>query len=184
MFGVAGWPGGACLTIGCGAAPAAAGRKVCTSRLARGCPGCAASSCCCFANGTGGGGGGVFAITCRFITAAGGALTRFAVAALAPNTLSRVGATAALALTGAAAMSRAFTTTAARATGCAPAKARCGTTVTAPCTFRFAYVTFVMFVVLLTMVVLYTFVIWTLLTVVLLMFTRFTYSRLTWYDGT
>jgi hypothetical protein len=107
-----------------------------------------------------------------------------AVAALAPNTLSRVGATATLALTGAAAISRAFTLTAALPTGCAPAKARCGTAVTAPCTFRFTYVTFVMFVVRLTMVVLYTFVIWTLLTVVLLMLTRFTYSRLTWYDGT
>jgi hypothetical protein len=73
-------------------------------------------------NDTGGGGGVRFAITCRFITAAGRALTRFAVANFAPSTLSRVGATATRALTGAAAISRAFTTTAARATGCAPAK--------------------------------------------------------------
>jgi len=94
------------------------------------------------------------AITCRFATAAGGAVTRFAVAAFAPSTLSRVGATATLALTGAEAMSRVFTATAALATGCALTKARCGTAVTAPCTFLFTYVTLVMFVVLLTMVVL------------------------------
>ena len=142
---MAGLPGGASLTIGCGAA-AAAGRRVCTSCLAKGCPGCAANACCCLANGTGGGGGVVFATTARFITAAGGAVTRFAVEAFAPSTLSRVGATATLALRGAAAICRASTRTAARATGCAVAKARCGTTVTAPCTFLFAYVTFVMVV--------------------------------------
>jgi hypothetical protein len=44
--------------------------------------------------------------------------------------------------------------TAALATGCALANVRCGTAVTAPCTFRFTYVTFVMFTVLCTMVVL------------------------------
>ena len=75
MFGVAGLPGGATLTIGCAAAAVAAGRNVCTSCFAKGCPGCAASACCCFANGTGGGGGVVFAITARFITAGGGAVT-------------------------------------------------------------------------------------------------------------
>lgn len=94
------------------------------------------------------------AITCRFDTAAGGAATRFAVAALAPSTLSRVGVTATLELTGAEAISLAFTTTATLPTGCALTKARCGTAVTAPCTFLFTYVTFVMFVVLLTIVVL------------------------------
>jgi hypothetical protein len=94
------------------------------------------------------------AITCRFITAAGGAVTRFAVAALAPSTLSRVGAMATLELMGAEAISRALTTAADLATGCALTKARCGTAVTAPLTSRFTYVTFVMFVVLLTMVVL------------------------------
>jgi hypothetical protein len=94
------------------------------------------------------------AITCRFATAFGGAATRFAVAALAPSTLSRVGATATLELIGAEAISRALTTTAARPTGCAFTKVRCGTAVTAPLTFRFTYVTFVMFVFLLTMVVL------------------------------
>ena len=78
-----------------------------------------------------------FAITCRFITAAGGAITRFAVANFAPSTLSRVGATSTLVLTGAAAISCALTTTVAFATGCALAKARCGTAVTAPCTFLF-----------------------------------------------
>ena len=57
-----------------------------------------------------------------------------------------MGTTATLALTGAAAICRASTLTAARATGCALAKACCGTTVTAPWTFLFAYVTFVMVV--------------------------------------
>jgi len=74
MFGVAGLPGGACLTIGCDAA-LVAGLKLRTSLLAKGCPGCAARACCCFANGTGGGGGVLLAITCRFITAGGGAVT-------------------------------------------------------------------------------------------------------------
>jgi len=131
MVAVAGLPGGACFTIGCGAS-AAAGRKFLTSLLANGCPGCAARACCCFANGTGGGGGVRFAITCRFITAAGGALTRFAVANFAPSTLSRVGATATRALNDAPAICRSFMVTAARPTGCALAKARCGTAVTAP----------------------------------------------------
>ena len=75
MVGVAGLPGGATLTIGCGVAAAAAGRNVCTSCFAKGCPGCAANACCCLANGTGGGGGVVFAITGRFMTAGGGAVT-------------------------------------------------------------------------------------------------------------
>ena len=74
MVGVAALPGGACLTIGCAAA-AAGGLKFWISCLAKGCPGCAARACCCFANGTGGGGGVRFATTCRFITAAGGAVT-------------------------------------------------------------------------------------------------------------
>jgi hypothetical protein len=111
-------------------------------------------ACCLAENDGGGGGGAAFAITCRFITAGGGAVTRFAVAAFAPSTASRVGTTETLALTGAALSCSAFTATAAFATGCALAKARCGTAVTAPCTFRFTYVTFVMFVLLLTMVVL------------------------------
>jgi hypothetical protein len=136
MFGVAGFPGGACLTSGCASA-VAAGRKVRTSLFANGCPGCAARACCCLANGTGGGGAGALAITCRFTTAAGGAATRFAVEALAPSTLSRVGATATLELIGAEAMSRAFTATAALPTGCALTKVRCGTAVTAPRTFLF-----------------------------------------------
>jgi len=55
---------------------------------------------------------------------------------------------------GAEAISLAFTATATLPTGWALANARCGTAVTAPCTFRFTYVTFVMFVVLLMMVVL------------------------------
>ena len=93
-------------------------------------------------------------MTCRFITAAGGAVTRFAVANFAPSTLSRVGATAALLVIDAESICCRLTATAALATGCAPANARCGTAVTAPCTLRFTYVTLVMFVVLLMMVVL------------------------------
>ena len=58
-----------------------------------------------------------------------------------------------LVLTGAALSCSAFTVTAAFATGCALAKACCGTAVTAPWTFRFTYVTFVMFVVFLLMMV-------------------------------
>ena len=73
-----------------------------------------------------------FAITCRFIIAAGGALTRPAVEALAPSTACWVGTTAALTLIGALAICCGFTATATRATGCALAKARCGTTITAP----------------------------------------------------
>jgi hypothetical protein len=79
-----------------------------------------------------------------------------------------VGATATLAFTETLAICCALTATAAWATGCAPAKVRCGTTITAPCTFLFAYVTFVTVVLLLMMVVLYTFVITVVLTVVLL----------------
>jgi len=90
----------------------------------------------------------------RLATAAGGALTWFAVLACDPNTLLAVGATAALAFTGADAISLALTATAALATGCPLAKARCGTAVTAPETLLFAYVTLLMTVVLLTMVVL------------------------------
>lgn len=152
MFGFAGLPGGACLTIGC-TEGAFAGRKVCTSCCARGCPGCAARACCCLAKGTGGGGGVALAITCRLATAAGGAGLRLELLALGPSTLSREGATAAVELTGTDAISRTFTATAARATGCALTKARCGTAVTAPATFLFTYVTLVMLV-LLTMVVL------------------------------
>lgn len=74
MAGVAGFAGGACFTID-RAAALAAGRSVCTSLLANGCPGCAARACCCFAKGTGGGGGVFLATTCRFATAAGGAAT-------------------------------------------------------------------------------------------------------------
>ena len=104
--------------------------------------------------GTGGGGAAAFATTGRVATAAGGAATRFAVLARAPSTLFEVGASAALELIGAEARSFAFTATADRATGCALAKARCGTAVTAPETPLFTYVTFVMFVLLLTIVVL------------------------------
>jgi hypothetical protein len=74
VVAVAGFPAGATLTIGCGAA-APVGRKLCICVRATGCPGCAAKACCCFANATGGGGGVFFAMTCRFATAAGGALT-------------------------------------------------------------------------------------------------------------
>jgi hypothetical protein len=70
-FGVAGLPGGACLTCGC-AAGTLAGRKLSTSFFANGWPGCAARACCWVANGTGGGGGGAFATTNRLATAAGG----------------------------------------------------------------------------------------------------------------
>ena len=135
-LGVAGFPGGACLTIGC-AAGVFAGRKVCTSCRSRGCPGCAAKACCCLAKGTGGGGGVALATTGRLATAAGGAATCPALLALAPSTLSRAGATAALELMGAEAISRMFTVTATLATGCALTKARCGTAVTAPATFLF-----------------------------------------------
>jgi hypothetical protein len=48
----------------------------------------------------------------------------------------------------------ALTATVACATGCALVNVRCETAVTAPGTPRFTYVTFVMFVVLLTIVVL------------------------------
>jgi hypothetical protein len=47
-----------------------------------------------------------------------------------------------------------LTATADRATGCALAKERCGTAVTAPETLLFAYVTLLIVVLLLTMVVL------------------------------
>ena len=121
---------------------------VATSCFASGTPGCAAIACCRAANGTGAGGGAFFATTCRFMIAAGGAVTWPAVAAFAPSTLSRVGATATRAVIGAAASSRAFTVTDALATGCALTNACWGTTITAPCTFRLAYVTLVMVVVL------------------------------------
>jgi hypothetical protein len=64
------------------------------------------------------------------------------------------GATAARDVTGADASSRGFTGTAARDTGCALAKACCGTAVTAPDTLRFTYVTLLIVVLLLTIVVL------------------------------
>src|SRR5882672_2839729 len=153
MFGVAGFPGGAILTMGC-ASGAAAGRRLCTSRRASGSPGCWARACCCRANDTGGGGGGALAMTCRFAMAAGGAVTRFAVFARAPRTLSRVGATSTLEAMDAEEMSRSFIDTLALPTGCALANVRCGTAVTAPRTFLFTYVTFVMLVVVMTMVVL------------------------------
>jgi hypothetical protein len=53
-----------------------------------------------------------------------------------------------------AAICRALTVTDAFATGCALTNACCGTTITAPWTFRLAYVRFVIVVDLLTMVVL------------------------------
>ena len=84
--GVAGLPGGATLTIR-GVAAAPVGRRPCNSAFGRGSPGVAARACCCFTNGTGGGGGARLATTSRFMTAAGGAVTRFAVEALAPRTL-------------------------------------------------------------------------------------------------
>ena len=74
MVAVAGFPGGATFTAGC-AAGALAGRNAATSRLGKGWPGCAAMACCFWAKDAGGGGGVAFAITCRFITAAGGAET-------------------------------------------------------------------------------------------------------------
>jgi hypothetical protein len=140
------------------AAAEAAGRSVCASLLANGCPGCAANACCCFAKAIGGGGGVFLATTCRLAIAAGGAATRPALAALAPNTLAGVGATEARALTDMVAICCALTATDAFATGCALTNACCGTTITAPCTLLFAYVMFVMVVELLMMVVLYTFV--------------------------
>ena len=112
------------------------------------------SVCCRAANGGGGGGGAAFAMTWRLATAAGGAATRFAVAARAPSTLLFVGATAARETTGAEASCCAFTFTAALATGCALTKACCGTAVTAPETLRFTYVTLLTVVLLFTMVVL------------------------------
>jgi hypothetical protein len=108
VVGVAGLPAGATLTIG-RAAAVLAGRSVCTSVLASGCPGCAASACCCLAKGTGGGGGVFLATTCRLATAAGGAVTWPAVVAFDPSTLSRVGATATLPLNGADAICCAVT---------------------------------------------------------------------------
>jgi len=180
VIGAAGLLGGATRTVGRAGAPAAtAGRSVCSSRLGSGWPGFAANACCCRANGTGGGGGGVLAITCRFITAAGGAETRPAVLDLAPRTLSREGATAAVVVMRAEASSRALICTTARPTGCALEKVRCGTAVTAPCTLRFTYVMLVTFVVRLMMVVLYTFVTCVTFTVVFEMLTRFTYPALT-----
>jgi hypothetical protein len=76
------------------------------------------------------------------------------VSACAPSTLFGVGATAALAITGAEATSLAFTATADRATGCPLLNVCCGTAVTAPETFLFAYVTLLIVVLLLTIVVL------------------------------
>jgi hypothetical protein len=136
MFGVAGFPGGACLTVRC-ASEVFGGRKVCTSFRSRGFPGFSANAFCCLAKGTGGGGGKALAITCRLATAGGGAATRPALLDLDPITLSREGATVALELTGPEAISRAFTVIATAATGCALMKARCGTIVTAPATFLF-----------------------------------------------
>ena len=94
-----------------------------------------------------------FAITLRSATAFGGAVTRFAVLARAPSTLSRVGATCTLALTGAAETCCALTCTLAFPTGCALANVRCGTAVTAFCAVRFTYLMFVILVVLLLMMV-------------------------------
>jgi hypothetical protein len=137
VFGVADLPGGAILTLGCEAGEFA-GRNVCTLFRSRGCPGCVAKACCCLAKGTGAGGGVALAITCRFATAGGGAAIRRPVLlALDPSTLSREGATVALELTGAEAISRMFTATATFATGCALTKVRCGTAVIAPATFLF-----------------------------------------------
>jgi len=95
-----------------------------------------------------------FAITARFMTAGGGAVARFVVAAFSPSTLCRVGAIATRGVTGAEATCCVFTAMVARATGCEFTKAFCGTAVTAPCTVLFTYVTLVMFVDLLTTVVL------------------------------
>jgi hypothetical protein len=81
-----------------------------------------------------------------------------AVLARAPNTLSREGATATLVNTGAEAICRASTLTAALATGCALTKARCGTAVTAPGTVLLTYV-MLLIVVLLTVVFLLTIVV-------------------------
>jgi hypothetical protein len=111
-------------------------------------------ACCRAANDGGGGGGAFLAITCLLTTADGGALTWFAVAAFAPSTLSRVGFTATLAVIGIDATCCALTCTRACATGCAPVNVVCDTATTAPGTLRLAYVTLVIFVVLLTTVVL------------------------------
>ena len=81
-------------------------------------------------------------------------MTRFAVSKRVPSTLFEVGATATLALMGIDDHCLALIVTAARATGCALTKARCGTAVIAPETPRFTYVTLVMFVSLRMMVVL------------------------------
>lgn len=186
MVGVAGFPAGATLTSGRAAAAAlpAAGRKLDSCVLASGSPGFEAMARCRAANDGGGGGGAFLAITCLLTTATGGALTWFAVAALAPSTLSRVGFTATLAVTGIDATCCALTCSLACCTGCAPVNVVCDTATTAPGTLRFTYVTLVIFVVLLTTVVLYTFVTVVTFTVVLLTFTRFMYPRLTRYDGT
>src|SRR5260221_5340749 len=83
--------------MGC-ASGAAAGRRFCTSRRARGSPGCWARACCCRAKDTGGGGGGALAMTCRFAMAAGGEVTRISLVARPPNTLFPAGVTAAQAV--------------------------------------------------------------------------------------
>jgi hypothetical protein len=77
-----------------------------------------------------------------------------AVLARAPNTLSREGATATLAITGADETCLGSILTAALATGCAVTKARWGTAVTAPGTVRLAYVMLLTVVLFLLMFVL------------------------------
>ena len=84
------------------------------------------------------------ATTGRLAIAAGGRAAWLAVEAWIPRTLSLVGATATLAPTGADATCRTFTATAARATGCAPVKAACGTAVTPPGTVLLTYVMLVL----------------------------------------
>lgn len=150
--GVAGRAGGACFTTG--AEGLFAGRIFASSARGTAMPGFFCSIAWRAENGGGGGGGVAFAITGRLATACGGAGTRFAVFACAPSTAWEAGGIAAREVTGIAASCRVFTGTATRETGCAVAKACCGTAVTPPCTFRFTYVTLLIVVLFLTMVVL------------------------------
>ena len=70
------------------------------------------------------------------------------VGAEVPKTLFLVGATVALGLMGAEAISRAFTATAALDTGWALVKALCGTAVTPPGTVRLTYLMFALLLLL------------------------------------
>jgi len=113
----------------------AAVRSPSMSRALSGRPGCATRACCSAENETGEGGGVRCVTTRRAVAAAGG---RGTVRVAPGSTLSRRGATAAVATTGTDATARGGTATATRDISLPAANASRGTAVTAPGMARFA----------------------------------------------